>query len=270
MLEQQHAKFEYPDLRKGAAIVQHSPPSSFDTTEFHQEKIINEAISEHFAENLTSGGDIDDIKTHKIDAEPEVDLEIKTHPFSEAGISLDDNNSDIRDIEKIKEEQYQKGYKDAEALLTPKLEANKLDENFLNEFKKKLSAFEHKPSLDSKLFEMMSGLIAILAQKLHLSIPPDFEAILLGEIVPVLNKYYKKGKVIISVHPERVDYCNNLFKIGKLPKKLMENIELVSEEKLPKNNCSVKWEDATIEYNQEDLLIEAEKILDHLKTKIEN
>lgn len=284
MLDQQYSKYEYKDLNKGMQFV--STPSTPAASAFKQDNIIDKAVSEHLVDNFApeDAGSMLDIKTHKVVEEdvPDVELsEIKTHSFSEDGQMLEEvapmPKQEVAapaipemDMEKIKEESYQKGYKEAEALFAPKIEAQQADESLHKLLQDKLTAIDSDKDLNSEIFEAGSGLIAILAKKLHLSVPADFEAIILGEMVPVLNKYHKKGKVIVRVNPERVDYCNNLFRIGELPEALLENIELVSDETVAANDCSIDWQDATLEYNQEDLLTEADNILEHLKMKIEN
>lgn len=286
MLEQQHSKFEYKDLSKNSHFVESSSGATHVQGAFKKDEIIGQVVSEHFIDNFTDDalGSMTDIKTHKIaeDKLPETELgEIKTQCFSEDGQNMGDLITSIQDspsakaqpeidVEKIKEEAYQKGYKEAESLLSGKLEAKVQNENLNNLLQEKLSSIEPSSDLSNETFEVASGLIAILAKKLHLAVPADFEAIILGEMVPVLNKYHKKGKVIVRVNPERVDYCNNLFRIGELPETLLGDIELVPDEAMLANDCSIDWQDATLEYNQEDLIEEADNILEHLKMKIEN
>jgi flagellar biosynthesis/type III secretory pathway protein FliH len=284
MMESQYNKFEYRDLNKGGHFVEAPIKDLSDRKTFQKDRIISEVVSEHFSDKLDNASDTSvwcDIKTHKIVEEVTSDVElnaIKTHSFSEDGQSLDLPLSSPAkavpcpeiDIEKIKEESYQRGYKEAESLLTPKLETKVAEDNLHNLLKEKLSATPPSADLGNSMFEIAAGLIAILAKKLHLAVPADFEAIILGEMMPIINKYYKKGKVIARVNPERVDYCNNLFRIGELAERLSENIELVPDEGVAKNDCSIEWDAARLEYHQEDLLTEADKILDHLKMKIEN
>lgn len=286
-MAQQHNKFEYRDLGKGSFFVE-APVKAHKTANFQQDNIISQVVKEHlkdeFAESVhTEAASMSDIVTHKLapDNVPDMDLsEIKTYSFSEDGQSLGDVSqslakqevpkpSDI-DVASIKEESYQQGYQAAKAELEHALNEKSSDEALYNALQEKLAAIEPKDDIQNEAFDLSSGLIAILAKKLHLAVPADFEAIILGEMLPVLNKYYKKGKVIAKLHPDRVDYCNNLFRIGELPKELADNIEIVPDESVPKNDCSIEWQDAALEYSQEDLLTEAETIIDHLKVKIEN
>ena len=293
MAQQQHNKFQYQDFGRSGSFVQSQAPNPAGA-EAEKARFIREAVSEHLSENVVAAsvGDMMDIKTHVVGENPndapalpkEVqDVgEIKTHSFGEDGQILGEVEAPATtmapvvpeepmvDLERIKEESYQRGYKEAESLLSPKLEAQEGDKAFDVLIKDKLDSIRPAMDLKDNMFEMLSGLITIIAKKLHLTVPADFEAIILGEMVPVLNKHYKNGSIIVKVNPERVDYCNNLFKIGELPEKVFENIELIPDESVAKNDCNIEWQDALLKYNQEDLIVEADKILDHLKTKIEN
>ena len=261
---------------------------SFSSLEYKQ--IVNSAISEGLNKNF-KGSDssfMSEIKTHNAlgseeSQKPDMDLpEIKTHSFNEDGQSLDlppmasaaveESVEQERpvDIEQIAKEAYQKGYSEAETIYLPQIDAKREEENYLDLIKGKLSSLQEKPGSEEKIFTLAASLLSQIAGKLHLAIPADFDAVILGEMVPILNKYHKKDKVIVRVNPDKVDYCNNLFRIGELSEALKENIEIVSDENIAQNDCSVEWQDAALEYKQEDVANEVDKILDQLKSKIEN
>lgn len=271
-------KFEYKDLNKGRNFVSSPAAASIDSSNFQKEQMISNAVSEHLSNNLDTSSDSSmwgEIKTHKVEQDnvPNIELsEIKTHVFSEDGQNITDVVSSFSlppkpeiNIDKEREEAYQKGYKDAEATFAAKLEEKVIEDKLQNAMLDKLSNLNPNLDMQDEVLKMGVGLISIIAKKLHLAMPADFEAVILGEMMPVVSRYYKKGKVIAKVHPDRVDYCNNLFKIGELPDSLSKNIEIISDETIAKNDCSIEWQDAALEYNQKDLLDESEKILDQLK-----
>jgi flagellar biosynthesis/type III secretory pathway protein FliH len=115
------------------------------------------------------------------------------------------------------------------------------------------------------MFSMVANMVAAMAKKLQLMIPVDFESIILGQMAPILTKYYKNGAIMIYVNPERVDYCNNLVKIKELPLNMAENIKIISDDAISYNDCKIEWQDAMLQYNQEELALEIEKILANLK-----
>lgn len=239
------SKFEFRDLKFGDHEFVSAPKAN--EADEHQGELINEAVAEHLNENVLNVPleQIVNARTTSIDQAPSFGQE---------------------DIEKAKEEGYNEGKLAAENELRPQIQAIETDKSFDDLVKAKIEALVPKVDLQEEVLEMISQLVSTMAKKLHLSLNTNFDSIINEEILPILNKYYKNGAINLRIHPERVDYCKKLFKIGELPQNISENIKFIEDDSVSKNDCKVEMSDASLLYSQEELAEEAEKILDHLKT----
>ena len=143
----------------------------------------------------------------------------------------------------------------------------KEDEALVASLKSKLEAIV--PVIDSQeqVFTLAAKAVGAIAKKMHLAIPAVFEGIILGEMMSILNKYYKTGEITIKVHPERVDYCENLLKIKALPARIAGNVKILSEETVGKSDCTLAWNETELEYSQDQIVKDADAILEHLNIK---
>lgn len=251
--EKQYAKFEYKEF--GYSVDKHfampmSETIAINEAETVQDQPINDIITDHFSNDHAPK--ITDIS----DFAPK---EEKNEPIAP-----------VIDLEAMKMESYRRGYEDAKIAFEPQLKSVKEDDQLHALIKQKLEAISPTFHLKDETFKVVTDLLNVMTKKLHLMVPADFESIILGEMVPLLSKYYKIGTITLHVNPERVDYCKNLFRIGSLPQNISENIVVSADESKARDNCSLDWHDTLLEYNQEELILDVEKILEHLKMKVNN
>ena len=241
-----YTRFNYKEFGNSSGksfIVPTATNIAHNEATLEKDRIINEAIAEHFAENEQDASDV---------------AEISETP-----------NPAI-DIEAVKTESYSRGYENAKISLEPELKRVKEDDFFHSLLKEKLESITPGIDPQDQTFKLASDLLGVIAKKLHLMVPADFESVILGEMVPLLSKYYKIGAITLNVNPERVDYCKNLFRIGSLPHNIAENIVVTSDESIARDSCNMEWNNTLLEYNQEELTLDVEKILEHLKMEINN
>ncbi len=235
----QYTKFEFREFSKCAVVhMEHK-----NEQELEKERLINEAVAEHLIEN-----------THHTDNESFTNI----------------NHQPEINIEEIREESYKHGYDDAKAHFEPLVSQVKNNDSLCSLLQSKLEAVAPVADLQDDVFRLSASLVSTLAKKMHLVLPTDFEAIILGEMLPLLSKYYKMGTITLGINPERVDYCTNLLKIGTLPTTIAENIKIVQNKDVGTNDCKLEWHETQLEYNQEQMILDAEKILEHLKMEINN
>jgi flagellar biosynthesis/type III secretory pathway protein FliH len=243
-MNMQTSKFEFKDLKFGDHHFVSAPAS--DNLEENRGEMINEAITEHLNENVLN-----------------VPLEQVVNRTTNVAETTSYNEEELA---KAKSESYNQGKLDAENELRPQIQEVEADKSFNDLIKTKMEAVAPKVDLQEEVMEMISKLLSTMAKKLHLSLNTNFDSIINEEILPILNKYYKNGAIILRIHPDRVDYCKKLFKMGELPQNISENIKIAEDDSISKNDCRVEMNDASLLYSQEELAEEAEKILDHLKT----
>jgi len=227
----EYSKFEFRDFN-GSLVV--AAPKR-DESEAKIEQIVTDAVVDALHENI---------------GQPEAIAEDPPEP--------------IIDAESIRAESYQNGYNDAKAHFEPLLNVVKEDELLVSILKSKLEAILPVIDGQEQIFTLSAKALSVLSKKLHLAVPADFEKIILGEMMSILNKYYKTGAITIHVHPERVDYCENLLKINALPARIIENIKIEPAETLGKSDCTLAWNETEIQYSQEQIIRDTDAILEHL------
>ena len=241
----EYSKFEFRDFGKGAIVVR-APRK--DESEAQLEQIVNDVVVDALQENIALRNEAKD-DSKEDDAEEE---EPKV------------------DIEAIRGESYKNGYDDAKIYFEPLLKAVKEDEGLVQSLKDKIESIVPVVDMQDQMFKLSVKALETIAKKLHLAIPTDFEKIVLGEMMSILNKYYKTGAITITVNPERVDYCQNLLKLNTLPARIVDNVRIVAEETVGRGTCTLNWNETELEYSQEQIMQDTDAILEHLKVDNNN
>jgi hypothetical protein len=250
--QKQYTKFEYKEFGSFADkyfVIPIPEPVVKTEAEIVQDQLINDVITDHFSDQAPKISDLSDIAPKEAVMEP---------------------IAPVIDLEAMKMESYKRGYDDAKISLEPQLKVIREDDILHSLIKEKLESISPVFDLKDQTFKLVTDLLNVMAKKLHLMVPADFESIILGEMVPLLSKYYKIGTITLNVNPDRVDYCKNLFRIGSLPHNISENIVVNADESIARDNCSLNWNDTLLDYNQEELVLDIEKILEHLKIEANN
>ena len=232
----EYKKFEFRDFNSSSVI---AAPKK-DESETKIEQIVTAAVVDALQENMALPQE----------SMPEVQ-----------------DKEPVIDVEAIRSASYQNGYSDAKAHYEPLLKEIKEDEALVSALKSKLEAILPVVDMQDQMFTLASKALGAIAKKMHLAIPADFEKIILGEMMSILNKYYKTGAITIKVHPERVDYCENLLKINTLPARIAENVKIVPEETVGRSDCTLAWNETELQYSQEQVIEDTDAILEHLNMR---
>ncbi|MES2215648.1 MAG: FliH/SctL family protein [Pseudomonadota bacterium] len=232
----EYEKFVFPDLL-GPSVVNKvttsSPPSL-------QDEMIADVIAQHLetiVPNITPG-ECDNLAASSYEA---------------------------TDIEKIKAESYEEGRQSAEAELQPLIEKLKAEFQFTNNLQAKLDLITKSIDIEEQMAKLTCDLVQNIARKLYLTLPTDFERIFVEEISTIIKKFYKEGKITVRVHADMVDRCNNFLGSTTLPS---NSVEVVVDEDLCNNDCIVEWGETRLEYSQEDILAEVERIVSELQPNL--
>lgn len=169
------------------------------------------------------------------------------------------------DVNAIRDESYRHGYEDAKKQFEPMMKLQQENEALEELLKVKLEQITPSLNIDNQIIEAAIKILETLAKKLHLALPVDFDRIVLGEMTSLLSKYYKNGNIKLKVHPEKVDYCQNLLKIGSLPKNVLGHIDIEVGEDMGKSDCVLVWNDTMLDYTQEQIIKDAELVIQNLK-----
>ena len=245
-----HEKFELEDLPKSAVV-----NSTFYNEESEVDKLINEVVTEHLikiVEDTSTNNDLEskksiDESSESINMRPEIEKE-----------SID--------IDFVKQEAFAKGYDEAKLNYEKQLEELTSENKFAGLFKEKLQSIVPAVEIDSQIAKVSAEAIAGIAKKLHLILPADFQEIIRHGLFEKLKNFYKEGVITLTIHPDRYAFCTEVLQSDEIPSRFKDNFQIIQDDKLNKDDCSLEWLDTRLEYNQEQLSAEIDKIIEQLKS----
>ncbi len=252
-----YEKFQYDDLPKSAVI---NPGFCQDESEV--DKLILDVVSEH----LTKIIDEDPITQDEI---PEI------HEDNESIDKILDNDnirqeiSEPVDLESIRQSAYDDGYKDAKEHYEQQVQSLNADNSFVNLVIEKLNAIVPGVELDKQLTKVSAEVLADIAKKLHLILPVNFDEIIRNGLFEKLKNFYKEGDITLTVHPDRYEFCTEVLQSEQIPFRFKDSLHIIKDETFSKDDCRIEWQDTRLEYNQEQVSAEIDKIINQLKSTTE-
>lgn len=167
------------------------------------------------------------------------------------------------DLTKIRAESYSLGYEEAKRETEPLIEQLKSDLHFSTILHQQLDVIAPKNDIDKQLLTFSVECIKTIADRLLLSLPVEFDKILLNEMLSITHKFYKEGQITIRVHTNRLEYSEDLIKSDARIKP--ENVNIVVDDNLGSNDCVVEWDETRLEYDQERIKLEIDRIFNQLQ-----
>jgi flagellar biosynthesis/type III secretory pathway protein FliH len=210
--------------------------------DYGQEEMIADVITQHLQTIVTS----DEI----LDCENEQ---------SERDLSLEE-------IEQIKLESYNNGFEQARLHYAEQIDNLRNDSNFTELLKQRLESVSPTIEFDKEIVKMLSQIISEVAKKLYLVLPVDFEGIVCSELLSRVWQFYKEGSVILTVHPDRYEFCLGLLGLENIDNKLKEKLTINTDDTISYNDCRVESLNTRLEYKQENIEAEIVKILEQIKS----
>lgn len=251
-----YEKFQYDDLPKSAVI---NP--GFFQGESEVDKLILDAVSEHLTKI------IDEVADHG--KTPEI------HKQNESIDKILDNDnipkeiSEPVDLESIRKSSYDNGYNDAREHYEQQIQNLNADNSFVNLVIEKLNAIVPDVKLDEQLIKVSAEVLADIAKKLHLILPVNFDEIIRNGLFEKLKNFYKEGDITLTVHPDRYEFCTEVLQSEQIPFRFKDNLHIIKDENFSKDDCRIEWQDTRLEYNQEQVSAEIDKIINQLRSTTE-
>jgi hypothetical protein len=269
-----HKKFELEDLPKSDVVNSRSQNEDYKVN-----KIINEVVTDHISsiveediskeKNDVVEEEIDSTKSDKSSSaqkqektEAKEEETIKDNPEIE---KPEDNKVEL-DPEIIKKEAYEQGVKETKAKYEKQMEDLLKDRDYAELLKQKLQEIVPEHEFDSEIAKISADAITGIAKKLHLILPADFEEIIRKGLLDKVKHFCKEGHITLTIHPDRYDFCKEVLQSDQIPSRFKKNFQIVQDDKLEKDDCSLECLYTRLEYNQEQLLSEIDKIIDQLKS----
>ena len=247
-----HRKFELEELPKAAVV-----NSSVYAANEEVDQLINEAVTDHISKIIESDTDKNEGVKEGLVAE---ESEIFQSPESQIV------NSPAVDIEKIRQEAYNQALEESKAKYEPQLADLVKKKDFSELLQQKLSSIVPEEEIDSQIAKVSAESISGIARKLHLILPVNFEEIIRKGLIEKLNNFYKEGNITLTVHPNQYAFCTDVLQSEAIPSKFKGNFQIEKDDSIGVDDCKLEWADTKLEYNQEQLASEIDKIIEQLKS----
>lgn len=234
-----YQKFVFKDFPKDSVV--HTPADSTESD--MKDQLIAGAVVQHLETIVDSTNTQNDIETIQEIPESEKEPEV--------------------DLTEIRAESYKLGYEEAKKESDILIEQLKSDLNFSTLLHQKLDSIAPTKNIDQELLTFSVECIKSIANKLFVSLPVEFNQILLKEMLSITHKFYKEGQITVRVHTNRLEYSQDLLKSDERMKHA--NVNILVDENLGINDCVVEWSETRLEYNQELIKNEIDRIFDQLE-----
>lgn len=256
-MTKKYEKFELEELPKSAVVnsLVHAKDQEVD-------ELINEAVSEHISK-IVDEKEKDSEKSSEL-AKKEIDESLESR-----NILPEENTQEQElgiDVEAIKAEFYQKGLEEARVKYETIISEKDSNNDLSGKLSEKLSLISQAVDIDAQIAKVSAEAISSIAKKLHLILPVNFEDIISNGLIEKLKSFYKEGSIVLTIHPERYDFCTELLQSDEIPGKFKENFQIIKDDKLGLDDCILDYAETRLEYNQEQLAIEIDKIIEQLKS----
>ncbi|MDC0865273.1 FliH/SctL family protein [Rickettsiaceae bacterium] len=246
-----HVKFELQEFPKSAVV-----NSRIYSNEKDKEQIVSDiktdkhdqALDKNVLEN---GGNDNAQKTDEINVK-----EARKKPATEERV----------DIEKIKQDAYESGKKDAGVKYEETIERLKSNNSLAELLHEKLSSIVPSVKIDEQVTKLSAEAISGITKKLHLILPANFEEIIKDGLIKKLEGFYTEGDISLTVNPSKKDFCTKSLQSDAISSKFKDNFQIIEDSNLGTDDCKLEWNNTRLEYNKEQINAEIDKIIEQLKT----
>lgn len=234
---------------------------SFDQQDIQAEEVLEETSS--FEQDATQSTDDNTLIVKNQDPSQSI-VEHGNEKIVDDSLEMSKIHEEKLDIDQIKSDSFQSGYAHAKDEYEAKLQAANDESAIFEKLMEKLSIVVPEVDLNLQVAKLSAESITSIAKKLHLTLPVNFEEILRKGLIEKLDRFYKEGKITVTVHPERYEFCSHILQSDTIPAKFKNNFSIIKDDKLSKDDCLMEWQETRLEYNTEQLSEEINRIVERL------
>lgn len=167
------------------------------------------------------------------------------------------------DIDSIKSEAYDNGYKKAHEELQKVIDEYKVNYDIAVTLNEKIKSIKTIDNLDVQLLNSFAATLKAIADLMHVNMPVDFEKIVTGSMLNFIKQHYETGNVKITVHDTKVDYCTKILQKNSM-KEYQDALVIVGNNELELNGCVVELKNTQFVYSPEHIKEQVNKIISEL------
>lgn len=138
--------------------------------------------------------------------------------------------------------------------------------DFAKLLEEKLSAILPEVDIGAQIAKASAESISSIVKKLHLILPANFEEIIVNGLLEKLKKFYKEGSITLTIHPDRYDFCTKALQAEGIKDRFKDSFTIIKDDTLGTDDCKLEWGETKLEYNQEQLASEIDRIIEQLKS----
>ena len=244
-------KFEFRDLSSGSVA------RTLKSNELVDDKI-RSAVIEHLTNVV-----LEDVQSQNtVNSESNIsDTIIADAPYKKAIYSE-------ADLERIKQEAYEKGRSDCRNEIIPAYEAKikvfEEDNNFLESLKNEILKISSVEEPFDKYIDIVAEIIQDISDRLILEAGPDFKKVVTNQLDQILKMSYQGGKVTISVNEKRQSLMRQILENPEVSSKV-NDVEIIPDSRLSDSNCVMTYNQTKLVYDKTLVKNEIDEIIKQFK-----
>jgi hypothetical protein len=210
-----------------------------------------------------------DLEENKESSEEE---ELKEDAHEDVNLNKEDNEVEdkapivpIIDIEAIKKESYNEGYRKAKEELEQEIARVKSEvsfqKNLSQEFNKLNFQYEN---YENQVCNASIKILYSMLERLVKKIPTDFEKIITDQLSKVIKNNRIETELIVKFNSKQQTIMSEVYQKLALSEESKKYIKLEVDDNLTTEACQVYYKEAALEYKEEQIVQEIDKILSEI------
>jgi hypothetical protein len=163
------------------------------------------------------------------------------------------------DIEQVKLEKYEEGYKKAKEELEPLLARKEAEDNFLEKLNAKLDSLNITEEVTGNIAEEIIEIIQAILKPLNKALPTNFEKVFGEHFIPIIQKGISIGNIEIRSHSSKKEIIAKI--IAERVKDNISRIKLIEDDNLNTDDIKVDYGNGQFQYKNDEILAAIDKII---------
>lgn len=228
--------------------------------QYEQDEEISKAIISHLSNSFNSSSvNEDDVRNYNDNSQ--------VQNLESNNIQNHSKNSGIyseEDIEDIKSQSFEEGYKKAKQDLSSEFEQKLNDKNkeikLIESIADKITNLDTPEEPVSDYVDLVADVVTEISHKLMLNFPTDLAFVLKRQLTYLIGNSYQGGEVLIKVNKKSKEKLDQLIKSEELVDKL-DKVKLTIDSTLQESDCVVEYNGAKLVYDKSLIKKEIEEVV---------
>jgi hypothetical protein len=168
----------------------------------------------------------------------------------------------VIDIEAIKHESYNEGYKKAKHELEQEIVRVKSEADFQKNISQEFSKLNFQyENYENQVCNASIKILHSMLERLVKKLPTDFEKIVTEQLTRLIKNNRVEAELIVKFNGKQQALMNEIYQKLALSEESKKYIKLEVDDNLTTEACQVYYREAALEYKEEQIVQEIDKIL---------